>query len=442
MMTSTPGARFAHVSSGMLMYMLPWNRRYAGRRPPARTDPCGLLWRTSSLNPSSFARAVAGRLAAIESTSGESAEPPLAFRVLSGINTMISGFGIEVVNARSCISSCDLPEFRGRARWNLTGNGRALAWSPAGPRRDPPRDGARVSPRAFGGCRSTRILPEEDPPGAGDEQVGADAHPAGRHLLKSRGRGVPHQPQEWTGAGHARGTAWTEKRIPSRRTRDRDEGPLGAECAPKRLRSGPESAVWRMPTDRGKRKYKRLFLAADLHGSEVVFRKFLAAATFYEADALLIGGDVPAKSITPIVQQDNGRFQTRLAGAVRDNLSEAELAPIEKAIADSGPYPVRMTEDDYARFRANPDKVESLFTDRMIDQIRRCTAIAERPLATLDMPLYWIGGNDDKVEALLQAESTPHVHYIDEKVARFDEDHEILGFGWTNPSPWHTPREG
>src|SRR5437867_3405229 len=150
MMTSTPGARFDHASSGMLMYMLPWNRRYAGRRPPARTDPCGLLWRTSSLNPSSFARAVAGRLAAIESTSGESAEPLLAFRVLSGINTMISGFGIEVVNARSCISPYDLPEFRGRARWNLTGNDRARAWSPAGPRREPPRDDVLVAPRVFG----------------------------------------------------------------------------------------------------------------------------------------------------------------------------------------------------------------------------------------------------------------------------------------------------
>jgi len=210
---------------------------------------------------------------------------------------------------------------------------------------------------------------------------------------------------------------------------------------PKRLRTGPESAVWRMPTERGKRKYKRLFLAADLHGSEVVFRKFLAAATFYEADALLIGGDITAKSITPIVQQDNGRFQTRLAGAVRGDLSEAELPPIEKAIADSGPYPVRMTEDDYARYRANPDKIETLFTDMMIDQIRRWTEMAERHLARINIPLYWIGGNDDKSEALLHVQETPHVHYVDEKVARFDEDHEILGFGWTNPSPWHTPRE-
>jgi Icc-related predicted phosphoesterase len=35
----------------------------------------------------------------------------------------------------------------------------------------------------------------------------------------------------------------------------------------------------------------------------------------------------------------------------------------------------------------------------------------------------------------------PHVHYVDEKVVRLDDDHEILGFGWTNPSPWQTPRE-
>ncbi len=190
-----------------------------------------------------------------------------------------------------------------------------------------------------------------------------------------------------------------------------------------------------------KRKYKRLFLAADLHGSEIVFRKFLAAATFYEADALLIGGDVTAKSITPIVQQKDGRFQTRLAGAARENLSEAELAPIEKAIADSGPYPVRLSEEEYAALRAEPDKVEALFTDRMIDQIKRWTQLAEAHLAPLGIPLYWIGGNDDKTEALAQVSSTPHVHYIDEMVTRFDEDHEILGFGWTNPSPWRTPRE-
>ena len=42
-----------------------------------------------------------------------------------------------------------------------------------------------------------------------------------------------------------------------------------------------------MRSDRPKRKFKRLLLAADLHGSEITFRKFLAAAKFYDADVLL-----------------------------------------------------------------------------------------------------------------------------------------------------------
>src|SRR2546422_5796969 len=99
MTASTFGARWAHGFSGMLMYMLPWKRRYAGRSPPGRTEPFGLLWRTSSRSPSSFARIAAGRADAIESISGASDDPPLAFRVLSGISTTISGFAIGVGNA-------------------------------------------------------------------------------------------------------------------------------------------------------------------------------------------------------------------------------------------------------------------------------------------------------------------------------------------------------
>src|SRR5205807_8042585 len=114
-----------------------------------------------------------------------------------------------------------------------------------------------------------------------------------------------------------------------------------------------------MGSDKGKRKFKRLLLAADLHGSEITFRKFLAAATFYDADVLLIGGDLTAKSITPIVRQKDGRYQTRLAGGTRDNLTEAELEPIEKAVAESGPYPVPLPQDDYARLQADPHNVDA-----------------------------------------------------------------------------------
>ena len=190
-----------------------------------------------------------------------------------------------------------------------------------------------------------------------------------------------------------------------------------------------------------KRKYKRLFLAADIHGSEIVFRKFLSVADFYEADALLIGGDITAKTIAPIVQQRDGRYRARLSGKTHENLSEAQLKPIEEAIADSGQYPARLSEEEYAAARSEPRRVEELFTQLMISQIQRWTEMAETHLAPRGIHAYWIGGNDDKTEALEYARSTPHVHYIDEQVVRLDDDHELLGFGWTNPSPWNTPRE-
>jgi len=34
-----------------------------------------------------------------------------------------------------------------------------------------------------------------------------------------------------------------------------------------------------------------LYFATDLHDSEVCFRKFVAAAAFYKADLLVLGGD-------------------------------------------------------------------------------------------------------------------------------------------------------
>src|SRR5206468_12032802 len=161
----------------------------------------------------------------------------------------------------------------------------------------------------------------------GEERVRARARRARGALLDSQGRGMRHGPEKRTRAGHELGRPHRGKG----RAVQTDKGRTGV--------AGP--TMTRQPP---KRKFKRLFLAADLHGSEITFRKFLGAATFYDADALLIGGDLTAKSITPIVQQRDGRYQTRLAGGARDNLTEAELAPIEKAIADSGPYPVRMTE--------------------------------------------------------------------------------------------------
>ena len=46
----------------------------------------------------------------------------------------------------------------------------------------------------------------------------------------------------------------------------------------------------------------RVFFATDIHGSDRCFRKFLAAANVYEADALILGGDIAGKALVPFVE--------------------------------------------------------------------------------------------------------------------------------------------
>src|SRR5262245_422999 len=64
---------------------------------------------------------------------------------------------------------------------------------------------------------------------------------------------------------------------------------------------------------RSKGRPTRLFFAADLHGSQPTFRKFLGAAAFYETDALVFGGDLMGKALVPIVRS-NGVFRAHFQG--------------------------------------------------------------------------------------------------------------------------------
>ena len=58
----------------------------------------------------------------------------------------------------------------------------------------------------------------------------------------------------------------------------------------------------------------KIFFASDIHGSERVFMKFINASKFYDADALILGGDVTGKVVIPIVEQSNGTFSARFMG--------------------------------------------------------------------------------------------------------------------------------
>ena len=73
-------------------------------------------------------------------------------------------------------------------------------------------------------------------------------------------------------------------------------------------------------------KRRSIFFVADIHGSEVCWRKFLNAAKFYGVDTIVVGGDVTGKALVPVVERRDGTVEARVAGRVQSARSEAEVA--------------------------------------------------------------------------------------------------------------------
>ena len=74
-----------------------------------------------------------------------------------------------------------------------------------------------------------------------------------------------------------------------------------------------------------------LFYAADMHGSERVWRKFLNAAQFYGAEVLVLGGDITGKILVPVLEERLGHYAASVFGKIERVKRPADLEPGETA---------------------------------------------------------------------------------------------------------------
>jgi uncharacterized protein len=160
----------------------------------------------------------------------------------------------------------------------------------------------------------------------------------------------------------------------------------------------------------------RLYYASDIHGSDLLWRKFLSAAGFYEVGILIMGGDLCGKGLAPVVRT-NGGWTMPIAGEERHVTDEAELAELEGLVRRSGLYPRRMTEG-----------------------VRGWMALADERLDGSDVMAYVMPGNDDPWGVDEALTGYDKVVACDDRVVRIGE-HELLSLGWSNETPWHTARE-
>jgi uncharacterized protein len=184
----------------------------------------------------------------------------------------------------------------------------------------------------------------------------------------------------------------------------------------------------------------KLFFATDIHGSERCFKKFLNAGKFYGADILLMGGDITGKMLVPVVEVASGQYESHLFGR-RRTVSADELPALRKQIADAGFYAYDTTPDEIAEFRVHPELVDEQFRKVMDATLTSWLALAEERLAGTGITCLLAPGNDDPffVDDLLG--SSARVINPDRHVVELDQGYTLVSVGYSNPTPWDSPRE-
>jgi Icc-related predicted phosphoesterase len=187
----------------------------------------------------------------------------------------------------------------------------------------------------------------------------------------------------------------------------------------------------------------RLYVCSDLHASERAWRKLLNAtrANTYQADAVLIAGDLTGKALIPIVSGADGRWTAELLGSRRAATTEAELAELERSIADVGYYGVRVSADEHAGMEHDPELVRRHFREQMVARIRDWMALAAERLEGSGVPVYLMPGNDDEFAIDPVLSESAYCRNVNEQVIELTPTYQLVSMGWSSPTPWSTPRE-
>ncbi len=184
----------------------------------------------------------------------------------------------------------------------------------------------------------------------------------------------------------------------------------------------------------------RLLYATDLHGADRCFRKLLNAALTYEAQAVLIGGDLTGKILAPLVRQANG-WVASLDGQVTQLATEAEAETFAQQLADTGAYVLRCTPEEAEALAHDAGERDAVFLRLMRERLERWLALVAERLAPRGIRFLWNAGNDDPLELDDLLRGAEAAEYLDGRVVALTERVRVASVGAANLTPWHCPRD-
>lgn len=184
----------------------------------------------------------------------------------------------------------------------------------------------------------------------------------------------------------------------------------------------------------------RLFFATDIHGSDVCFKKFINAAKVYDATVLVLGGDITGKAVVPITSLQTGEYRVVWRGE-EVRATEAEISEVEQQVRFQGFYPVRMSPDELSQIKGDQSQEANLFRKAIENSICQWLRWADQRLKGTGVKCFISPGNDDADYVQDALEGSETVFHPDRSVVRLDHGIEMLNLGYSNRTPFQTPRE-
>jgi Icc-related predicted phosphoesterase len=183
-----------------------------------------------------------------------------------------------------------------------------------------------------------------------------------------------------------------------------------------------------------------IYYASDVHGSNRCFRKFLNAAKFYKARVLVMGGDILGKAIVFLEEVHPGVYRAQEHGHQIELAGKEAVQEFERRMGDKGLYTYRCTAGEPQALE-DSGKLEMLFEQLMKERLVEWIALANERLKGSGVRCYMMGGNDDPPSVLEALDNGGMLCNPENHVVLIDEYNEMISYGWSNPTPWNTPRE-
>lgn len=184
-----------------------------------------------------------------------------------------------------------------------------------------------------------------------------------------------------------------------------------------------------------------IFYAADLHGADMCFKKWLNAGRVYEADVVVIGGDLTGKVLVPLYPAKGGGRTATWHGRTVELEGRAEIDRFERRVRAEGAYAYETTAEEVAEIQASIEREREVFLRLKAAALEEWVAWADERLSESRVRALVMPGNDDPVGLDPILDSARTLENVQGRAVELAPGIWMASRGESTPTPWNTPRE-